>query len=1036
MLAAALFAAGWPAIRPVVARVNFDITFARARLAAGNTNARSVRLSIPDRSLATFAGQIFPPPKNSTERSLLAAKLLRVSRKVGGDEARYSRGIAYLLAGDSKTAGNFFVTIPEERRDVGMWTDIAAVHIGLAAGSGEADEWIAALDAADRALGLDRGRPEARFNRAVILDAIGVTPVARTEWWTYRTIDSNSHWAAIAQQRLASPEVSEAKVWKRARLQLEVEPAADLNRLTQRFPQQVRAFAEGLWLPLWAEAISQGDRVTARRHLDRARSVGKVLRTTTGESLLADVVADIDGLGARADLVAGLLSYRDGRWAYRDDEVLEAERQFRAAAGLLARARSPMAAVARFYIASTLHDQNRNDEALALLQSLLTTERNSKTPHKGLLARIQYEISVCEAIRGHWSDSLAAARESMAIFARLGERANAAEAEAGLSEDYDFLGQAGLARRHAIAALRTTCTFEDFRRARTILAVMARTESRGGHWNRARAIINVEEKLAYGKPAPQLDADMFLRKSAVASQLGHLDRAIDALFAARAAARRIIDPAAQARLLADIDGIEGHIVGLRDPKRAIALLSAAIAFQQKTARRIVLPELYLERGRIEVRLEMLVDAQRDFDAGIVELESQRVHVADAELRPGIFDDAAELFHEAISLQIRRGADPAAVLASVERGRARTLFEQLGGSALAPNPTETEIRRNIPAGMALAEYVCLPRQLVVFIVTSRQTVMRVFPVPRSALGAKVSAFVAALSSKQASSPIEARSAELFDVLIRPVEDLLSGATTVTVIADDLLQRIPFGALLDRKSGAYFVEHYAVATNASAAVFLAGVQHAPAANVALPATALVFANPTMSADLPFVLPSLNAAEAEAASVAREYAHATLVLRDEATAARFVALAPSFDVVHFAGHAVMQRTEPGSSALICAASEGSSGAVTSRDIARMQLRRTRVVVLAACSTMAGRNAAVEGVASLARAFLVAGAPVVVGTLWDIDDGDAAPLMKSMHHRIARGETPAQAIRAAQIEAIHSDRSERRDPRKWAAFELIGQV
>jgi CHAT domain-containing protein len=1035
MVAAVLFAAGWPALRRLVARVSFDITFARARLAAGNTNAHSVRLSIPDRSLATFASRIFPSPANSTERSLLAAKLLRVSREVGGDEARYSRGIAYLLAGDSKTAENFFGTIPEERRDVAMWTDIAAVHMDLAAGSGEADGWIAALDAADRALDLDRGRPEARFNRAVILDAIGVTPVARTEWWTYRTIDRNSRWAGIAQQRLSSPEVSEAKVWKSARLQLEVEPAGDLNRLTQRFPQQVRAFAEGLWLPLWAEAISQGDRVTARRHLDRARSVGKVLRKTTGESLLADVVADVDGLGARDDLVAGLLLYRDGRRAYRDDEVLEAERQFRAAEGLLTRARSPMAAVARFYIASALHDQNRDDEALPLLQSLLTTERNSETPHKGLVARIQYEISVCEAPRGHWSDSLAAARESMAIFARLRERANAAEAEAVLSEDYDFLGQAVLARRHAIAALRTTCTFEDFRRARTILAVMARTESRGGHWSRARAIINVEEKLAYGKPAPQLDADMFLRKSAVASRLGHLDRAIDALFAARAAARRIIDPAAQVRLLADIDGIEGHIVASRDPKRAITLLSAAIAFQQKTARRIVLPELYLERGRIEVRLEMLDDAQRDFDAGIVELESQRVHVADAELRPGIFDDAAELFHEAISLQLRRGADPAAVLASVERGRARTLFEQLGGSAMA-NPTETELRRNIPAGMALAEYVCLPGQLVVFIVTSGQTVMRVLPVSRSALGAKVTAFMGALSSKRASSPIEARSAELFDVLIRPVEDLLSGATTVTVIADDLLQRVPFGALLDRKSGAYFVEHYAVATNASAAVFLAGVQHPLAANAAVPATALVFANPTVSADLPFVLPSLNAAEAEAASVAREYTHATLVLRDEATAARFVALAPSFDVVHFAGHAVMQRTEPGSSALICAASEGSAGAVTSREIARMQLRRTRIVVLAACSTMAGRNAAVEGVASLARAFLVAGAPVVVGTLWDIDDGDAAPLMKSMHHRIARGETPAQAIRAAQIEAIHSDRLERRDPRKWAAFELIGQV
>jgi len=176
-----------------------------------------------------------------------------------------------------------------------------------------------------------------------------------------------------------------------------------------------------------------------------------------------------------------------------------------------------------------------------------------------------------------------------------------------------------------------------------------------------------------------------------------------------------------------------------------------------------------------------------------------------------------------------------------------------------------------------------------------------------------------------------------------------------------------------------------------------------------------------------PDLAASEQEVRAVARQFANTSVLTGDQATPARFATAAAESDVIHFAGHAVVDERRPSRSALVM-----SGGALLrASEIVQWRLPRTRMVVLAGCSTAAGRSTS-EGTASLARAFLLAGSPAVVATLWRVRDEDASEFSRRFYAALAAGESGKQALRAAQQSLLlHSSGIHHYD---WAAFQWIG--
>jgi CHAT domain-containing protein len=148
---------------------------------------------------------------------------------------------------------------------------------------------------------------------------------------------------------------------------------------------------------------------------------------------------------------------------------------------------------------------------------------------------------------------------------------------------------------------------------------------------------------------------------------------------------------------------------------------------------------------------------------------------------------------------------------------------------------------------------------------------------------------------------------------------------------------------------------------------------------------------------------------------YPRSLVLSGDRATKNAFEQLAPSYDVVHFAGHAVSNANRPEFSMLVLTPDKKArdSGYLYSHELPSLHWR-TRIVVLSACSTAAGRQSASEGHLGLARSFVAAGVPSVVASLWEVDDVVASTLMVLFHTRLRAGESASSALRGAQLDSL----------------------
>lgn len=147
--------------------------------------------------------------------------------------------------------------------------------------------------------------------------------------------------------------------------------------------------------------------------------------------------------------------------------------------------------------------------------------------------------------------------------------------------------------------------------------------------------------------------------------------------------------------------------------------------------------------------------------------------------------------------------------------------------------------------------------------------------------------------------------------------------------------------------------------------------------------------------------------------------------------------FEILHFAAHAVIDGERPEVSGIalsqLDAQGKRADGFIRLQEILDWELR-ARLVVLSACGSATGRARAGEGLTSLSRAFLHAGADAVVGTLWNVDDRATAEFMSRFYEgMLKQGLAPGAALRRAQ-QSIRGEKGWT-SPYYWAGFVLLGE-
>jgi len=90
----------------------------------------------------------------------------------------------------------------------------------------------------------------------------------------------------------------------------------------------------------------------------------------------------------------------------------------------------------------------------------------------------------------------------------------------------------------------------------------------------------------------------------------------------------------------------------------------------------------------------------------------------------------------------------------------------------------------------------------------------------------------------------------------------------------------------------------------------------------------------------------------------------------------------------------------------------------------------VLSACETNVGAVSAGDEVVGLNRAFIYAGTPTVISSLWNVDDAATALLMERFYIHLRAGKSKGEALRQAQMDV----RAKYPHPYYWASFVLTG--
>ena len=96
--------------------------------------------------------------------------------------------------------------------------------------------------------------------------------------------------------------------------------------------------------------------------------------------------------------------------------------------------------------------------------------------------------------------------------------------------------------------------------------------------------------------------------------------------------------------------------------------------------------------------------------------------------------------------------------------------------------------------------------------------------------------------------------------------------------------------------------------------------------------------------------------------------------------------------------------------------------------------LVVLSACETGRGKEVLGEGLMGMTRAFLYAGTPSVVVSLWRVADAQTPDLMLRIYEDLDRMGDKAEALRQAKLAMIRRG-GPIAQPYYWAPFILVGK-
>jgi CHAT domain-containing protein len=521
------------------------------------------------------------------------------------------------------------------------------------------------------------------------------------------------------------------------------------------------------------------------------------------------------------------------------------------------------------------------------------------------------------------------------------------------------------------------------------------------------------------------------------SSLERDDEAENDLQEASRLAEAINDPGMRQLLQMRVSEVRGQALLQSNPARAEAHFTKAIelATNQDSSYRAV---LYFKRAAAR-RNAGMANADDDIAEAFRILHEEATHLLDNSRRGAYeslwspyFSRFQDMYQDMIVRRIGDGDKEGAFLYAEQARAFEPMYLLLQSRSVPPGFRKIETASDLqhalaelPDDTAILQYVVLPERTFTFILTRGHLEWLAQRDGASVIAGWVRQVNDAVRSKQPSSftqPMRAAYDGLFGVPLAMAA--VKNRKRIVIVADGPMYELPFAGLQGTREEGFLIDRHSVATAGSTSLYL----YALARDHQFPANqrpeALIVGNPPGKH-----LPSLPYAEEEAIQLAHDYPGSKLLLGPDATIETFLASIKHTTIVHFAGHAT---ASPSNSMLLLAPHGSDTGELTAERLMTglSELQRTRLVLLAACSTADGRGVGPEGLAPLVRPIIAANVPAVVGTLWSVRDATAKDLMLSLHCHYRNGDDVAVALQKAQRAMLRSNVP----AMDWAPFQVVG--
>ncbi len=291
--------------------------------------------------------------------------------------------------------------------------------------------------------------------------------------------------------------------------------------------------------------------------------------------------------------------------------------------------------------------------------------------------------------------------------------------------------------------------------------------------------------------------------------------------------------------------------------------------------------------------------------------------------------------------------------------------------------------------------------------------------------------------------------LYSHLLEPVlqEQNFSESGKLIIVPDGILSQVPFEALIrelpekfnaDYAALHYMIRDYLIRYVYSASLLLNSPQEM------VPASKNILAFSYSDQETSSIPGARSGLPGELPGTARELKSIRKVLNRKvkyftggnATEQNFKKFAPLYRIIHLSVHGKADLKNPLNSELLFknGADTLDDGILYEYELYNLDLHHTRLAVLSACETGLGKEFRGEGIFSMARAFVQAGCPSVIMSLWKANDIHTAGIMGNFYEGLGHGEKAAQALRDAKLKFLVSSVGLKAQPVNWAAFVMLG--